>query len=85
MFVTECKDGTLCVNLVRVYRTEDGQPSNGPCGYDHVEPAAGTWVKRQSTTVYVVSVCASETGETGETGGSPVDEPSPSTEIVPTT
>ncbi|MFI6495589.1 hypothetical protein [Streptomyces sp. NPDC050564] len=70
LFIAQCKDGTLCVKLVRVYRTEDGQPSVGPCGYDHVEPAADTWIRRDRT-VYVVGVCAAETGgpdESGESG-----------------
>ncbi|MEU1199756.1 hypothetical protein ABZ446_26510 [Streptomyces sp. NPDC005813] len=69
LFAAQCKDGTLCVNLVRVYRTEDGRPSSGPCGYDHVEPAADTWIMPHRT-VYVVGVCATDTGGPGEGGES---------------
>ncbi|MFD5080574.1 hypothetical protein [Streptomyces sp. NPDC058371] len=96
LFIARCKDGTLCVDLVRVYRTEDGQPSNIPCGYDHMEPLAGTDVKRH-TIVSVVGICASEPGDTGDTGttGEPGDSgdpgssppvvPSPPVETVPAT
>jgi hypothetical protein len=90
LFIARCNDGTLCVDLVRVYRTEDGQPSNGPCGYDHTEPLAGTDVKRR-TTVAVVGICGSEPGDTGTTGdsgdpdSSPPVVPSPPVETVPAT
>ncbi|MFI8825563.1 hypothetical protein [Streptomyces sp. NPDC053431] len=66
-FVDACGDGTLCVRLVRVYRTVDGQESEGPCGYDHTEPRSGTWIKR-GRTVYVVGVCGPE-------GPEPTEEP----------
>ncbi|MFF6776784.1 hypothetical protein ACFY8W_25000 [Streptomyces sp. NPDC012637] len=87
-FVEACKDGTLCVNLVRVYRTEDGRESEGPCGYDHMEPAGDTWVER-GRTVYVVGVCGPEgpgdVGESEQTGepeqtGSPEETGGPDTQ-----
>lgn len=75
LFVGACGDGTLCVTLERVYRTEDGARTDGPCGYDHVEPAAETSVKRGST-VSVVGVCGPETDGPPDTG-EPTDATDP--------
>lgn len=71
MFEDACGDGTLCVTLERVYRTEGGTLTDGPCGYDHMEPAAESSVERGGT-VSVVGVCGPETE--GPTEG-PTDEP----------
>ncbi|MER8044399.1 hypothetical protein [Streptomyces sp. NPDC094032] len=61
-FERACADGTLCVILERVYLTESGARTDGPCGYDRMEPAAGTPIKRGGT-VSVVGVCGPESGE----------------------
>ncbi|MFC8123987.1 hypothetical protein [Streptomyces sp. NPDC057302] len=92
MFTAACKDGTLCVHLVRTYLTQDGQPTEGPCGYEYTEPRADTWVRRDYT-VQVVGVCGSEPGETGgessDTGGPsesesvPTDGPSTLPDTAP--
>ncbi|MFD5322713.1 hypothetical protein [Streptomyces sp. NPDC127092] len=82
MFIEACGDGTLCVRLERIYRSEDGVLVEGPCGYDHMDPAAGTRVQRgKDTTVFVVGVCGSEPTdppESTEPGQTP--EPTDTTE-----
>ncbi|MFB9434896.1 hypothetical protein [Streptomyces showdoensis] len=87
LFEGACKDGTLCVVLERVYREESGALTDGPCGYDHVEPAAETLIERGGT-VSVVGVCGTDTeGPTdppdpiGTTG--PADGPEPTAESAP--
>ncbi|MFJ3906380.1 hypothetical protein [Streptomyces sp. NPDC090025] len=72
LFAAACADGTLCVDLARVYRTEDGGTSPGPCGYDHTEPRSGTAVPRHRT-VLVVGICGPGEPE-GSTEG-PTDGP----------